>query len=186
MDPQRCSGITKRLDPNYNCLRCKGESRPIDGRTVTEVDVDSTMLDVEATFCYLGDMLCSCRGCDSAIAARCCVAWWKFRKLSPVLTTRQLSCSLRGKVYGACFRSAMLHGSKTWGPKELERLRRRNDRAWSIGSVASKTETKHPQLHYYSNLASRTLHQSFTVSDSVGRAMYKGPCPVSNLSQTFH
>ena len=105
---------------------------------------------------------------------------------SPVLTTRHLSCRIRGKVYEAFVRSAMLHGSKTWGPTELELLRRRNDRAWSIGSVASKTETKHPQLHYYSNLASRTLHQSFTVSDSVGRAMYKGPCPVSNLSQTFH
>ena len=37
-----CSGITRRLveDPNYICPRCKGESRPIDGRTVTEVDVD--------------------------------------------------------------------------------------------------------------------------------------------------
>ena len=56
-----CSGITKQLvrDPNYICPRCKGESWPIDGRTVTEVDVDGTMLDVEATFCYLGDMLCS-------------------------------------------------------------------------------------------------------------------------------
>ena len=55
------SGITKLLveDWNYICPRCKGESRPIDGRIVTEVDVNGTMLDVEATFCYLGDMLCS-------------------------------------------------------------------------------------------------------------------------------
>ena len=30
---------------------------PIDGKTVTEVDIDSAMLDVKATFCYLGDML---------------------------------------------------------------------------------------------------------------------------------
>ena len=88
-----CSGITKRLfeDPNYICPRCKGEARPIDGRTVTEVDVDGTMLEMEATFCYLGYMLCSSEGCDSAIAARCCVPWWKFRKLLPVLTTRHLS-----------------------------------------------------------------------------------------------
>ena len=41
------------------CLRCKGEFRPIDGRTVTEVDVDVTMLDVEITFCCLGDILWS-------------------------------------------------------------------------------------------------------------------------------
>ena len=31
------------------------------------------------------------RGCDSANAARCCVAWKKFRKLLPVLTTGHLS-----------------------------------------------------------------------------------------------
>ena len=72
------SGITKRLveDPNYICPRCKGESWPTDGGTMTEVDVDGTMLDVEATFCYLCDMLCVCSvgGCDSSIAAICSVA----------------------------------------------------------------------------------------------------------------
>ena len=49
------------------------------------------MLDVEVTFCYLGDMLCSGGGCDSAIAARCCVTWGKFKKLLPVRTTKHLS-----------------------------------------------------------------------------------------------
>ena len=117
-----CSGIIKQLvkDPNYKCPRCKGESWPIDVQTVTEVDVDGTILAVEATFCYLGDMLCSGGGCDSAIAARCCVAWGKFTKLLPVLTSKHLSPRIHGKVYLACVRSATLHGSKTWGPKELE------------------------------------------------------------------
>ena len=36
-----------------------------------QVDVDSIMLDVEDTFCYLNDILCSGGGCDSAIAAYC-------------------------------------------------------------------------------------------------------------------
>ena len=72
---------------------------------------------VEATFCYLGDMLCSGGSCDSAIAARCCVAWGKFRKLLPVLTTKHLSPRIRGKVYEVWVRSAMLHSSETWGPK---------------------------------------------------------------------
>ena len=118
---QKCSGLKRVVaDPNYVCRRCKGEARPIDGRTVTEVDINGTMLDVEATFCYLGDMLCSGGGCDSAIAARCCAAWGKFRKLLPVLTTRHLSPKIRGKVYEACVRSAMLHGSETWGPNNRE------------------------------------------------------------------
>ena len=96
-----CSGITKWLvkDPNYICPERKGESRPIYGRSVTELYVDVTMLDVEAIFCYLGDMLCSSGDCDSAIAARCFVAWGKFRKLLPVLTTSHLSPRIWSKVY---------------------------------------------------------------------------------------
>ena len=92
------------------------------GQTVTEVDVNGTMLDVEATSCSLGDMLCSAGGCGSATAnaARCCVAWGKFRELLPVLPNRNLSPRIRGKVYEACIRSAMLHGSEMWGPKEPE------------------------------------------------------------------
>ena len=64
------------------------------------------MLDLEATFCFLGDMLCSVGSCGIGIAPRCCVAWGKFRKLLPV----------HGKVCEACIHLAMLHGSKTWGP----------------------------------------------------------------------
>ena len=84
------------------------------------VDVYNTVLGVEATFCYLGDMLCPDGGCDSALATRCCVAWGKFRKLLPVLTSRHLSPRIRGKVYNTCIHLAMLHGSEMWGSKELE------------------------------------------------------------------
>ena len=86
---KKCSGTTKRLvgDENYVYPRCKGEYWPIHGQTVTEVDVNGTLLEVEATFCYLGDMLCSGGRCDSAIVARCVA--YEFRKL---------------------------YGSKTWGP----------------------------------------------------------------------
>ena len=79
-----------------------------DGRTVTDVDVDGTMLDVEATFRYLGDMLCHGGDCDRAIAAKC----WEM--------TRQLSPSICSKVYEACVCSAMLHSSETWGPNNPE------------------------------------------------------------------
>ena len=70
---KRCSGITGRLVNirNYIWPRCKGNSRPIDGRPMTQVDVEGTKLDVEDTLCYLGDMLSSGGGCDSAIASRC-------------------------------------------------------------------------------------------------------------------
>ena len=176
---KKYNGIIKRLvsNENYVCPRCKGESWPIDGRTVTEVDVDSTMLDVEDTFCYLGDMLCSSGDCDSAIAARCCVAWGKFRKLLPVLTTRHLSPRICGKVYEACVHSAMLHGSKMWvqnNPK-LRWLCRNYSIMIHWICVVWKTKTKYLQLYYYRNLTSRISHRCFDVSDSwyghVQRAM---------------
>ena len=71
----RHSAIIKLLmaDTNYICLVRDGNVRPIDGRSVTEVDIDGTMLDVEATFCYLGDMLCCRGGSDSIVVACCCL-----------------------------------------------------------------------------------------------------------------
>ena len=61
----------------------------------------------------------------------------KLMKLLPALTTRHLPPSIRGKVYEACIRSAMLHGSKMWEQKETElQWLRRNYRAmirWTCG-----------------------------------------------------
>ena len=42
-------------DVGYVCPRCRGVARPIDGRPVTQVDVDGAMLEVEADLIYLGD-----------------------------------------------------------------------------------------------------------------------------------
>ena len=60
----------------------------VDGRTVTQVDVDGTLLGVEASFCYLGDMLSAGGGCSLAIITRCCTARGKFKKLLPILTSK--------------------------------------------------------------------------------------------------
>ena len=100
---KKCSGIQGRIvaNPNYVCQRCRGQTRPIDGKTVSHVDVDVTLLDVEASFCYLGDML-SAGGCYSlAIITRCCTAWGKFKKLLPILTSKHISLTVRGKVFDA-------------------------------------------------------------------------------------
>ena len=136
---KKCSGIVGpiRADPSYVCRRCQGLARPIDGRPLTQVDVDGVMLDVVPTFAILGDTLDAGGGCERAIESRCCVAWGKFRKLLPVLTTKHLSLKTRGRVFMTYVRSAMLHGSETWAPKaeDLQRLRR-NDRSmirWICG-----------------------------------------------------
>ena len=85
----------------------------IDGRPVTQVDVDGTLLDVEASFCYLGNMLSADGICSFAIITWCCTAWGKFKKLLPILTSKQISLTVRGKVFDACVRSALLNGSET-------------------------------------------------------------------------
>ena len=129
---KKCSGITKWLvaNSNYVCRKCKGGDRPINGRTVTEVDVYGTMLDVEATFCYLGDILRS--------GARCCVTWGKLRKVLSFLTTRYLSPSICGKVHDAC-----VHRNNA----ELQRYLR-NDRAMIRWICSMKDNSKHPQVHF--------------------------------------
>jgi hypothetical protein len=56
--------------------------------------------------------------------------WGKFKKLSPILTSKHLFLTTKGKALNACVRSALLHRRETWAPTagDLQRLRR-NDRA---------------------------------------------------------
>ena len=87
-------------------------------------------MDVVPSFCYLGDMLSAGGGCDLAVTTRCSVAWGKFRKLLPILTSKHVSLKTCGKLFSSCVHSAMLHGSETWAPTVLvlQRLQR-NDRS---------------------------------------------------------
>ena len=108
---KKCSGVRGRLveDPAYVCPRCSDQAQPIDNRPVTHVDVDGTLLDVEPNFCYLGDMLCAGGGCK--------LLWYclgNFKRLLPILTSNHVSLRTRWKVFNACVRSALLHGSETW------------------------------------------------------------------------
>ena len=128
---KKCSRVRGRFaeDPAYVCPRCCDQARPIDNRPVTQVDVDGTLIYVESNFCYLGNMLCAGGGCKLAIVIRCNTAWGKFKRLLPILTSKQVSLRTLGKVFKACVRSALSLGSVTWGPtaSDLQRLRP-NDR----------------------------------------------------------
>ena len=65
-------------------------------------------------FCYLGDMLSVDVDADAAMEARIRIGWNKFRLLVPLLTSKDVSLTMRGRLYSSCLRSSMLHGSKTW------------------------------------------------------------------------
>ena len=73
---EKCSGIKGRLNvtPDYVCPRCLDQARPIDGRPITQVEVDGTLLDVEASLFFFCDMLSAGGGCALSIAIGCSTA----------------------------------------------------------------------------------------------------------------
>jgi len=75
--------------------------------------VASAKLELVDKFCYLGYIL-SVDDADAAAEARIRIRWNKFRQLVPLLTTKDVSLIMRGRLYSSCMRSSMLHGSETW------------------------------------------------------------------------
>ena len=51
---------------------------------------------------------------DAAVEARIRIGWNKFRQLVPLLTNKDVSLIMRGRLYSSCVRSSMLHRSETW------------------------------------------------------------------------
>jgi len=51
---------------------------------------------------------------DAAVETRIQIGWNKFRQLVPLLTNKDISLTVRGRLYSSCVRSSMLHGSETW------------------------------------------------------------------------
>ena len=129
---KKCSGITGRIsqDPNFVCSRCRGEARPICGRTTEYVAVDSHHVNVVDSFCYLGDTISGGGGCTEAAVARSRSGWGKFKEMLPVLTCKSLSLKTCGSSYNTFVHSSMFHGSECWAPK-MEDIRRmkRNERS---------------------------------------------------------
>ena len=110
-----------RVDLGFVWPRCRGFACPIDGRPVTDVVGDKT-LDVVDDFCYLGDTLSPGDNCTSAIINKCKVVWGKFRKLLPILTSRNLPLLVCGRVYISCVRPTMLYDGKTCAPNDSDQI----------------------------------------------------------------
>ena len=95
-----------------NCRTCLNTTvANDDDKEVRLGDVEYEVVD---QFGYLGDKL-SARGGAEASSISCIRSGLKkFRKLLPLLTSRLFSHETKGKLYSACVRSIMLHGSETW------------------------------------------------------------------------
>ena len=70
-------------------------------------------LELVDKFCYLGDMLSVDGDADAAVEARIRIGWNKFRQLVLLLTNKDVSSIMRGRLYSSYVRSSMLHGSQT-------------------------------------------------------------------------
>ena len=80
---------------------------------------------------------------DAAVEARIRTGWNKSRQLVPLLTNKDVSLIMRGRLYSSCVRSSMLHGSEIWPVRkenevELQRVETRMV-IWMRG-VKLKTE----------------------------------------------
>jgi len=78
----------------------------------------SAKLELVDTFCYLGDMLSADGDADAVVEARIRIGWNKFRQLVPLLTNKDVSLVMRGRLYSSCVQNSMLHGSETWPIKK--------------------------------------------------------------------
>jgi len=55
---------------------------------------------------------------DAAVKARIRIGWSKFRQLVPLLTNKDVSLIMTGRLYSSCVQSSMLHGSETWSVRK--------------------------------------------------------------------
>jgi len=87
---------------------------PVTGTGCTSVDIGvNANLELVDLFCYLGDMLSVDGDADVAVENRIHVGWNKFRPLVALLTNKDISLKVRGRLYSGCMRSSMFHGSET-------------------------------------------------------------------------
>jgi len=59
-------------------------------------------------------MLSVDRDANAAVETRIQIGWNKFKQFIALLTNKDISLTVRGRLYSNCVRSSMLHGSETW------------------------------------------------------------------------
>jgi len=96
------------------CGKVRGRVNPVTSAGRTSVDIgDSAKLELVDKFCYLGDMLSVDGDADAAVESRIRIGWNKFRQLVPLLTNKDVSLIMRGRLYSSCVHTSVLHGNET-------------------------------------------------------------------------
>jgi len=130
---------------------------PVTGTGCTSVDIGvNANLELVDKFCYSCDMLSVDRDADAAVETRVRIRWNKFRLLVPLLTNKDMSLIVRGRLYSSCVRSSMMHGSETWP------IRKENEMAlqqaemrivrWMCGMKLQDSVLRETRIRYYSKM----------------------------------
>jgi len=81
---------------------------PVTGTGCTSVDISvNAYLELVDKFSYLGDMLSVDGDADVGVETRIQTGWNKFRQLVPLLTNKDISLTVRGRLYSSCVQSSM-------------------------------------------------------------------------------
>ena len=67
-----------------------------------DIGGDAANLELVDKFCYLGDMLSVDGDADAAVETRIRIGWNKFRQLVKLLTSKDISLTVRGRLYRSC------------------------------------------------------------------------------------
>jgi len=71
------------------------------GRRSVDIGVNAN-LELVDRLCYLGDMLSVDGDADAAVETRIQIGWNKFSYLVPLLTNKDISLIVRGRLYSSC------------------------------------------------------------------------------------
>ena len=92
---------------------------------------------VVGKLCYLGNVIGKGGGAEESSIARVRCAWRKFMNLKMLLTAREASLRVKGKIYRACVQRVLVYGSETWAMKvtDMQRLLRTENNMirWMFG-----------------------------------------------------
>jgi len=82
---------------------CRGCVISVTGTGCTNVDIGGDAnLELVDKFCYLDDMLSVEGDADAAVETRIRIGWNKFKQLVPLLTNKDISLKVRGRLYSSC------------------------------------------------------------------------------------
>jgi hypothetical protein len=125
---KRCSGVKgvlKKVEGTFKCKRCVSGAMNREAETGLNDGIERV-----ESYVYLGNKLNAGGGYLNAVTSRVHVGWMKFRELHGVLCGRKWSVKMKGRVYRACVRAAMVYGGETWVMrKEEECVLQRAERA---------------------------------------------------------